>query len=120
MYTDTRLLDRRSETSTLEDLVDVVVENPLDEIPIVEVSQQRIFRIGGDWEMAKTFFSDSINIVGSDSVNELEQSVNSIPRRPINCELDSDAKESIKNDKMASIISSKELPAELEISGSRA
>lgn len=92
-----------------DDLVEVV-ENALGEVPIVEYPNNS-FRIG-DWEMVKTLL-DSINIVGSDSVNELEQTVNSI-LVAINCELDSTAKENIKNDKMASIISSKELPAELK------
>lgn len=87
-----------------------VVLNPLDEIPVVEYPNNS-YRIG-DWEMAKTLL-DSINIVGSDSVNELEQSVNSI-LVAINCELDENAKKGIKNDKMASILSSKELPASLD------
>ena len=92
-----------------EDLVDSFY-NPLEEIPIVEYPNNS-YRIG-DWEMAKTLL-DSINIVGSDSVNELEQTVNSI-LVAINAELDGDAKASIKNDKMASIISTKEMPAELK------
>ncbi len=87
-----------------------VVMNPLEEIPIVEYPNNA-YRIG-DWEMAKTLL-DSINIVGSDSVNELEQSVNAI-LVAINCELTKEAKTSIKDDKMASIVSSKELPASLE------
>ena len=91
------------------DLVGKPIPNPLDEIPIVEYPNNA-YRIG-DWEMAKSLL-DAINVVGSDSINDLEQTVNSI-LVAINCELDETAKMSIKKDKMASIISSKELPASL-------
>lgn len=92
-----------------EDLIEAW-ENPLEEIPIIEYPNNA-YRIG-DWEMAKTLL-DSINVVGSDSVNDLEQTVNSI-LVAINCELTPEAKTGIKNDKMASILSTKELPASLE------
>jgi len=94
---------------TSADLKDTI-PNPLDEISIIEYPNNA-YRIG-DWEMAKTLL-DSINIVGSDSVNELEQTVNSI-LVAINCELTPEAKTSIKNDKMASIVSTKDMPADLK------
>lgn len=93
----------------VQDLVGEPVRNALDEIPIVEYPNNS-YRIG-DWEMAKNLL-DAINVVGSDSVNDLEQTVNSI-LVAINCELDKEAKTSIKQDKMATVISTKEMPASL-------
>lgn len=84
--------------------------NILGEIPIVEYPNN-VFRIG-DWEMVKNLL-DAINLVGSDSVNDLEQFVNSI-LVAVNVELDENAKASIKDDKIVSIRSDKELPAELK------
>lgn len=84
--------------------------NILREIPIVEYPNN-IFRLG-DWEIAKNLL-DAINRVGSDSVNDLEQFVNSI-LVAINVELDDTHKEDLKKSKLISIISDKELPAKLE------
>jgi len=95
---------------TSNDLVGEPIANVLREIPIVEYPNNS-FRIG-DWEMAKTLL-DAINVVGSDSVNDLEQFVNSI-LVAVNVELDDDAKESIKTDKIVSLLSDKDAPAELK------
>ena len=94
----------------LSDVEPTITPNILDEIPIVEYPNN-VFRIG-DWEMAKTLL-DAINVVGSDSVNDLEQFVNSI-LVAVNVELNDEAKTSIKESKVVSIISDKDLPAELK------
>ena len=92
------------------DLVGEPIQNILGEIPIVEYPNNA-FRIG-DWEIAKPLL-DAINVVGSDSVNDLEQYVNSI-LVAVNVELDAEGKRSIQDDKIVSIKSDKDLPAELK------
>ena len=56
---------------------------------------------------------DAINNVGSDSVNDLEQFVNSL-LVATNVELNKQHKEDIQDSKIISIVSNKELPAKLE------
>lgn len=92
-----------------EDLVDSWM-NVLGEIPIVEYPNNT-FRIG-DWEMAKTLF-DAINVVGSDSVNDLEQFVNSI-LVAINVDLEPADMTLLKENKMIGLKSDRELPADLK------
>lgn len=84
--------------------------NTLGLIPIVEYPNNAFLL--GDWEIAKTLL-DAINLVGSDCVNELEQFVNSI-LVAVNCDLKPADKESLQEDKIISIVSSKELPADLK------
>jgi SPP1 family phage portal protein len=91
------------------DLVDSQI-NILGEIPIVEYPNN-VFRLG-DWEIAKELL-DAINVVGSDSVNDLQQFVNSL-LVAVNVELDDTHKKDIQENKIVSIVSSKELPAELK------
>lgn len=86
------------------------IDNPLDEIPIIEYPNNA-FRIG-DWEMAKTLL-DAINVVGSDCVNNLEQFVNSI-LVAINVDLTPDDLDNIRANKIVSLVSEKELPAEMK------
>lgn len=93
-----------------EDLVGEPKQNGLGEIPIVEYPNNT-FRIG-DWEMAKTLL-DAINVVGSDSVNDLQQFVNSI-LVAVNVELEETHLRQIKENKIISIKSDKDLPAELK------
>lgn len=94
----------------LSDVEPTITPNILGEIPIVEYPNNT-FRIG-DWEMAKNLL-DAINVVGSDSVNDLEQFVNSI-LVAVNVDLNDKAKTSLKEDKIVSIMSDKDLPAELK------
>lgn len=84
--------------------------NILGEIPIVEYPNN-VFRLG-DWEIAKELL-DAINVVGSDSVNDLQQFVHSL-LVAVNVELNDTHKKDIQENKLVSIVSSKELPAELK------
>ena len=72
----------------------------LGQVPIVEYTNNQ-FRIG-HWEMALSLL-DAINLLGSDSVNDVEQFVNSI-LVATNAEFDTEAIESIKTHKMVSLV----------------
>lgn len=72
----------------------------LGQVPIVEYTNNQ-FRIG-HWEMALSLL-DAINLLGSDSVNDVEQFVNSI-LVATNAEFDNEAIESIKTHKMVSLV----------------
>ncbi len=84
--------------------------NPLGMIPVVEYPNNAFYL--GDWEIAKKLL-DAINLVGSDCVNDLEQFVNSI-LVAVNCDLKATDRDQLKTDKIVSIISSKDLPADLK------
>lgn len=92
------------------DLVGEPYLNLSNMIPIVEYPNNP-FRIG-DWEMAKTLL-DAINIIGSDSVNDLVQFVNSI-LVATNVDITPEHITQLKDDKFIGIRSDKELPAELK------
>jgi len=93
-----------------KDMIGEPLQNVINDIPIVEYPNNA-FRIG-DWEIAKTLL-DSVSLVGSDSVNDLEQYVNSI-LVATNVDLDETARDNIKENKIVSIMSDKDLPADLK------
>jgi SPP1 family phage portal protein len=66
----------------------------------------------GDWEPAISII-DALNVVGSDGVNDIVQFVQSLLVF-INAELDDDQIELLKKNKMFSLISSKELNADVK------
>jgi SPP1 family phage portal protein len=72
----------------------------LGQVPIVEYTNNQ-WRIG-HWEMAISLL-DAINLLGSDSVNDVEQFVNSI-LVATNAEFDEEATTSIKQHKMVSLV----------------
>ena len=72
----------------------------LGQVPIVEYTNNQ-WRIG-HWEMAISLL-DAINLLGSDSVNDVEQFVNSI-LVATNAEFDEEAINSIKQHKMVSLV----------------
>ena len=84
--------------------------NPLGMVNIIE-NENNQFRMG-HWETALTLFN-AINIVGSDSVNDVEQFVNSI-LVAINAEMDEDTLTSVRNNKYAEIKSSQGMQADLK------
>ena len=93
----------------------------LKQVPIVEYTNNQ-FRIG-HWEMALSLL-DAINLLGSDSVNDVEQFVNSI-LVATNAEFDEEAINSIKLHKMVSLVAPqpgmqvdlKYISAQLDMSG---
>lgn len=84
--------------------------NPLGMSPIVECENNQ-FRMG-HWETAITLM-DAINKVGSDSVNDVEQFVNSI-LVAINAEFTEKQMENVKTNKYAEIKSPQGLNADLK------
>ena len=92
-----------------EQLISVEV-NPLGEIPIVEY-ENNSFRMG-DWETSISLMN-ALNTVASDSVNDVSQFVQSI-LVAVNAEFTDEAIEQLKANKIVSIYSSRELPADLK------
>lgn len=84
--------------------------NPLDAIPIVEY-QNNSFRMG-DWETSISLMN-ALNTVTSDSVNDVSQFVQSI-LVAVNAEFTEESIEQLKANKIVSIYSSRELPADLK------
>lgn len=99
------------EMGTISD-TDTVMESPhiLGAIPIVEYNNNQ-WRMG-HWECAISVLN-MINLVGSDSVNDVVQFVNSI-LVAINAEIDQDVLTDIETYKMASIRSPQGLVADLK------
>lgn len=85
-------------------------KNPLGIIPIVECENNQ-FRMG-HWETAITLL-DAINKTASDSVNDVEQFVNSI-LVAVNAEFTKEQMESVKENKYAEIRSPQGLNADLK------
>ena len=84
--------------------------NALYECPIIEYRNN--MSMMGDWEPAISII-DAINVVGSDSVNDIVQFVQSLLVF-LNAELGQDDIDLLKTNKMFSLISSKELPADVK------
>lgn len=84
--------------------------NPLGAIPIVEY-QNNSFRMG-DWETSISLMN-ALNTVTSDSVNDVVQFVQSI-LVATNAEFTDEAIEQLKSDKIVSIYSTRDLPADLK------
>lgn len=114
VYTDTKIFTIISKGNDLNmiglgqaEVVDVS-HNPQLMIPIQEYLNNT-WRLG-DWEVAITI-QNAINLIASDSVNDIDQFINSI-LVIINAELDEPTKSEVKASKILQILSSKELPAD--------
>lgn len=79
-------------------------------IPIIEYRNNT--NLSGDWEMAVSII-DAINVVTSDSVNDVVQFVQSLLVF-INAEIDSDKAAELKAEKMLSLISQQNLQADVK------
>lgn len=102
---------RNSYMITINDLVEGYPKpNPLRLIPIVECENNQ-FRMG-HWETAITLM-DAINKIASDSVNDVEQFVNSI-LVAINAEFTKETMDTVKKEKYAEIKSPQGLNADLK------
>lgn len=84
--------------------------NLLGELPVIEYMNNQ-WRMG-HWETALSLL-DAINLIGSDSINDIVQFVNSI-LVGINAEIDKDVMEDINTYKIASIRSPQGLNADLK------
>ena len=82
----------------------------LPECPIIEYRNN--MSMMGDWEAAISII-DALNVVGSDSVNDIVQFVQSLLVF-INAELEDEDIAKLKENKMFSLIASKELPADVK------
>lgn len=85
-------------------------DNPIKKIPIIECENNQ-FRMG-HWETATTLM-DAINKTGSDSVNDVEQTVNAI-LVAVNAEFTKEQMDNVKENKYAEIKSYQNMPADLK------